>query len=256
MDLMVMADVDDDGQNGAHGLACHRGDGGAGHLHAREAKEAENQNGIKNDIDDRAHQLGHHGKAGAACGLEQALKAQLAEKAEGAGQADGGVVRAVVHNLHHVGLRQEERPGEREADDGKDHKAAQGQEDAGVGRLVHHLLVFLAQRAGEHGIHADSRTNAHGNGEILQGEGQRNGVEGILADPRHEDAVHHIIKGLHHHGDHHGDRHAGKQPADGHGAHLILRQGRSLFRVLHVFFLTSFQFDTIAPSLTAGLMKQ
>ena len=80
-------------------------------------------------------------------GLQQPLKAQLAEKAQGADQADGGIVGAVVHNLGHVGLGQEEGPGQEQTHQGEDHEITQRQEDAGVGRLVHHLLVFLAQRA-------------------------------------------------------------------------------------------------------------
>ena len=156
----------------------------------------------------------HHGQGGAAGGLEQPLKAELAEDADGEPQADGGVVHAVVHDdLLPAGLQLEEGPGEEDADQGEHHEVAQGQEDAGVGGLVHHLLVLLPQGPGEQGVDAHGGAGAEGDHQVLQGEGQGHGVQGILAELGHEDAVHHVVEGLDQHGDHHGDGHAGQQLA-------------------------------------------
>ena len=69
---------------------------------------------------------------------------------------------------------------------------------------------------------------AEGDHQVLQGEGQGHGIQGILADLCHEHAVHHIVAGLDQHGDHHGDRHVGQQPSDGQHAHLVLLGRRAL----------------------------
>ena len=50
-------------------LADHRGDGRAGNAHGGQTEPAMNQNGVKNDVDDRAGGLGNHGMHRPAGGL-------------------------------------------------------------------------------------------------------------------------------------------------------------------------------------------
>ena len=71
-------------------------------------------------------------------------EAELAEHADRAAQADGGIVHAVVHDdLLPAGLHLEERPGEEHTDQGEYHEVAQGQKDARVGSPVRHGLILL-----------------------------------------------------------------------------------------------------------------
>ena len=53
--------VEDHGQNKRHDLAEHRGHGCTGDLHARQAEQAEDENGVKNDVQDRAGALRDEG---------------------------------------------------------------------------------------------------------------------------------------------------------------------------------------------------
>ena len=166
------------------------------------------------------NELGNHGVDGPPGGLEQPLKAELAENADGQPQADAGVVRAVVHNGLDVRLGQEEGPGQQNAAHAEDHGADQEDKDAGVGGLVRQVLLLLPQGAGEQGVHANARAAAHGNHQVLEGEGQGDGVQRVLADLGDEDAVHDVVEGLDQHGDHHGTAMPASRGANGHGAHL------------------------------------
>lgn len=187
-----------------------------GHLQPGEAEQAENEDGVKDDVRYGAHKLRAHGQRGPAGGLQQPLKAELAENADGAAKADGSVPCAVLHDSGlAAGLKLEEGPGEENADQGKDNKVAQGQKNTGVGGFIGHVLPLFAQGAGQQRVNADSGAAAEGDHQILQGEGQRDRVEGVLAELGHENTVNHIVKSLHQHGDHHGNRHTGQQPSNG-----------------------------------------
>ena len=55
----------------------------AGHAHPGCAAQSKDQNGVHDDVDDGAQQLGAHGQTGTAGGLQQPLKAELAENTHG-----------------------------------------------------------------------------------------------------------------------------------------------------------------------------
>lgn len=60
-DVRIFAVVEDHGQNKRHDLAEHRGHGRACDLHARQAEQAEDEDGVKNDVQDRAGALRDEG---------------------------------------------------------------------------------------------------------------------------------------------------------------------------------------------------
>ena len=151
------------------------------------------------------------------------LKAELAEDADGAAQADGGILRAVFHDhLFPASLKLEKGAGEENADQRENHEVAQGQEDAGVGSLVRHVLLLFTQRAGKQGIDAHGGAAAKGDHQVLKRKCEGHGIQGILTELGHENAVHNVVQRLHQHGDHHGNGHACQQPADRQNAHLVL----------------------------------
>ena len=120
VDVRIAFEVQHQGSGGSHNLPCHRGNGGAGHLHPGQAEPAEDQDGVQHDVDEGTGKLGAHGQERAAGGLQQPLKAELAENTDGAAQADGGVIHAVVDNhLFSPGLQLKEGPGEEDADQGE-----------------------------------------------------------------------------------------------------------------------------------------
>ena len=87
---------------------------------------------------------------------------------------------------------------------------------ADIRRAVRARLILLAQRAGEQGVHTHGGACADGDHQVLQGESQRDGGQGVFTQPGHEDAVHDVVQRLHQHGDHHGHRHAGQQSSHRH----------------------------------------
>ena len=228
MNIGVALQIQKDGQQSAHKLAQHGRHRRAGDPQPGHAAQTEDKDGVQHDVDDGADHLGGHGQDGPAGGLEQALKAELAEKTHGEPQADAGVGGAHLHDLRHaLSLGHEKRPGEENADQGERHGVAQGQENARARRPVGHLLLLFPQGAGQQGVDAHGGARAHGDHQVLEGERQTHGVQGVFADAGDEYAVHHVVQGLHQHGEHHGDRHAGQQAADGLNAHFVFLGSRT-----------------------------
>ena len=122
VDLGVALQVHDQGGHGSHALAGHGGHGGPGHPQLGRAEEAEDEDGVQDDVDEGPQDLGAHGQVGAAGGLEQPLKGELAEQADGAAQADLAVGGAGGDDLLYVGLQQEEGVGEEDAQHTEDHE--------------------------------------------------------------------------------------------------------------------------------------
>ena len=141
-------------------------------------------------------------------------------------QADGlGVIIAVCQT------REEERTGQKRADQREQHVGAAEQEHARIGRAVDLLLLLRSERAREQRVHADCRAGAKGDHQVLQRERQRHGIQCVFTDARDEHAVHHVVERLHQHRDHHRDRHIGQQLADRHRPHLVFRN--SFSHILH-----------------------
>ena len=236
---MVPGQVEEDGQAGGQDLTQDGGQGGSRHLHPGEAEQSEDQNGVHDDVDNGAHRLGDHGVEGAPGGLEHPVKGDLYEQPYRQAADDGHVLCAVVHNGLLAGLHLEKEPGAGQAD-GHEHQAAEdGQKQAVHGGGVGPALAALAQALGQQGVDAHAGSHGHGDHQILDREGQRDGVQRVLADLGHKVAVHHVVEGLHQHGDHHGDGHARQELADGHDAHFILlgRCGSVVFHVLRFLSL-------------------
>lgn len=233
VNVRVALEVHNERGHRSHTLPGDRGHRGAGHTQARGAEKTEDKDGVQDDVGQGAQKLGTHGQVGAAGGLQQPLKGELAEDADGAAQADLGVDGAGGYNLRYVGLELEEGAGEKYPNDAEENEGAQSQKDAGVGGLVRFVLLFCAQGPGEQGVHAHGGARADGDHQVLQGKGQGDCGQGVLTEPGDENAVYHIVQGLDQHGDHHGDSHAGQQPPHRLDAHLVFcgRVGRVV--VLH-----------------------
>ena len=75
---------------------------------------------------------------------------------------------------------------------------------------------------GDDGAYPHPGAYPHGDHHILEGEGQRDGGEGVFAEAGHEHGVHRVVQRLHQHGDHHGQAHHRQELSHGHGAQLIL----------------------------------
>lgn len=177
--------------------------------------------GVQDDVDDGAGGLGEHGIERTAGGLEGPLQCDLEEHAERAHTADHHVALAVVHDPLDVRLDGEVQAGTGQADDCK-HQKAEGTEEQSIHRGAVRLgLVALAQALGQQGVDAHTGAHRHGDHQILHRKGQRHGVQRILAQLCHKDAVHHIVKRLDQHGYDNGDRHGQQQPVFRHDPHFV-----------------------------------
>ena len=89
------------------------------------------------------------------------------------------------------------------------------------GGAVGGLLISLSQALGKQGV--DAHADAHGKADqqILDGEGQGQRRHRAFRHLGNVDAVHHVVKRLHQHGDDQGQRHVGDQFPDGHNAHFV-----------------------------------
>ena len=75
-------------------LADDGSDGRARNAHSRAAQQTEDHNGVQNDVDDRARQLGHHGQHRVAGSLHHALKADAEEQTEAENAHDAQILAA------------------------------------------------------------------------------------------------------------------------------------------------------------------
>ena len=179
------------------------------------------EDGVQDDIHHCADTLGKHGMEGAAGGLKKALTQNLHENTQAENAADVGINNAAFHGFRHIRLHLKIRSTSENAEDQKQRSGNQHQENTVAGGKVGRLLVLLAQALTQQGI--DAHTDAHSKSDlhILHRKCQRQGRNGTLGNLGYIDAVYHIVKCLHQHGNDNGQRHIQKQLANGHNAHFV-----------------------------------
>ena len=203
------------------------GDGrvrGARHAEPREAEQAEDQDRVEHDVDQRAGDLHEHDEHGLALRLHDALRAHLQKDAEREHAADGQVVHAHIadeRRFRHE--RIEKRPDAEQTEQQEHHRRDEQQKQAVARGGVGVLKAALAQPARDQRVHADARSHGNGDHEHLNRERERYGRERVLAQPGDKDAVDDVVERLREHGDHDRQRHAEQQPALGHIAHFVFR---------------------------------
>ena len=219
--LRVEFQVENDDHDAGHPLADHRRDGRAGNAHGGQTEPSVDENGVENDVDDRADGLGDHGMYCPAGGLQQPLAQNGCEAADTEHAADAGVDNAALHGLRVVGLNGKIGAHAEQTEQHEQHHGNGHQHDAVSGGAVGGLLIFLTQTLGKQGV--DAHADAHGEADqqVLDGEGQRQRRHRALRHLRNVDAVNHVVKRLHQHGYDHGQRHVGDQLPDGHDAHFV-----------------------------------
>ena len=82
-------------------------------------------------------------------------------------------------------------------------------------------MVVLPQAAGDQAVDTNAQANGQGNHQRLHREGQGHGGKGIGVVLGNEDAVHHVVQGLHQHGDHNRYGDFGYQLFHGHFAQKL-----------------------------------
>ena len=231
MDVHVFMVVDDGSEDEGDDLADNGGDGRALRAHVKADGHFEQahvvplgqyEDGIEDDVDDRARALGDHRVERAPRGLHQPLEDHLAKEAEGTAAHHRQVVHAVLHDGHVVRLREHEGAAAEDAEEQKDDVAHQREEHAMLRHAVGPLAVARAQSARQKRVDAHRRARGQADHQVLRRKAEGHRRERLLADHADKDAVHDVVKRLHQHRDHQRHRHVQHQFADGHDAHFVL----------------------------------
>ena len=226
VDIGVVLQIEEQGQQRGGKLTGHGGDGSAGGAHGGDAQElhTENEHRVQKDVDDGAQTLGDHGVGGAAGGLKHPLEEDLKENAGGEQGADPGIGNAAFQDLCRCVLHHIIRLSTEQTEEDKQGGGYQTQENAVSGYPVSPLTVAFAQGFGQHGVDTHTDTDAKADLDVLYGECQTQGGNGGFRIAGDIDAVHHVVERLDQHGGDHGQRHVKQQFADGHDAHFVFSQ--------------------------------
>ena len=215
---MVLQLVEHKAQQHAADLTDHRGRRRARHAHLREAQQAEDHDGVQNDVDHRAGQLRGHGQHGVAGSLHHALKGDGQEQAKAEHRHNAQIIGRHLLQFRVRRKYMEETVRPQQAEQQEHNESAQLQQHAAAGRFARLFGPLLPQLAADEAVDAHAQARGHGDHEQLDGKGQRYSRERVRAVARHEDAVHHVVEGLHQHAHHDGDGYLGHQLSHGHGA--------------------------------------
>ena len=120
-DLLILLQVQGHTDDGTHDLAEYCGVSRAGHTELRKSEQAEDQNGVEDDVENSAGSLGDHAVDGPARGLQKTLKGHLEEQADAQAAHDPQVGRRII--CHHLipdrirHLRHDKRMGSEDPDE-------------------------------------------------------------------------------------------------------------------------------------------
>ena len=194
--------IQENAQCGSNKLADDGSIGGAFNPHGGQPAQAEDHNGIEDNIDDSTYALDVHGDKGLAGSLQHTLGSNFHKDADGT-DADNGEVFCTI--LGYEGgnpfLHGEVEMGAKGPEQCKYDCGADGKQQAHIGYFFRPFAVLLPQSTGKQGIHTNTGAGGKGNHEVLNGEGQRYGSEGIFADAGNKNAIYNIIESLNKHGD-------------------------------------------------------
>ena len=218
LDIGVEFQIENDRQGGCHPLTDDRCQRRTGDAELGEGTQTENQAGIQDDVDDGAGALGHHGKHGAARGLQQPLRQHLYENTQRQQAADADVLGAEFHGQRRVGHHIKIGAGAYQTKYHEQHRGDEYQEEAVAGGAVCPLLVAFAQGFTQQGIYTHTDAGGEADEDVLHRKGQRHGRNGalpdgilgevlVIGDAGNKIAVHHVVQRLHQHGDNHGGGH-------------------------------------------------
>ena len=198
--FFVFGTVKVDRKGNGNDLPGHCGDGGSGYLQPGKSEQAEDQDGIHDNIDDRPDPLRDHGIDGLSGGLQETFQGHLHKDSDGEDADDRQILSTIGDDLFIPGLQPEKAVGAGEADEGHEREADKGEKDSVFGGPVRVLEFFLPQIAGEQGIDPHAGSCGNGNHQALNRKRERHGGQCIFIDLGHENTVHNIVQRLYQHG--------------------------------------------------------
>ena len=194
-----------DGLTDAGGQRC-TGDAQRGHR-----AEAEDEDGVQQDIAHAARDEGEHGELHPAHSLKDLLEGEAGHVHDGKEEDDGG-----IGDAHRDDGAVGGEPGEEAGHDGRGQQGAQEAVEHREGHAVGGgciglVMVACAPIEGDKGVDAHAEADGDSVHEVLDGEHEGEGRHGLLIDLGHEEAVHDVVQRVHQHGDDVGQSHRHQQ---------------------------------------------
>lgn len=237
--LSVLPEIQAQGDKCGNNLAEHRCHGCAGNSHLGKAEQTENQNRVKNNVQQCSCCLRDHTVQRFAGGNQHSLKHKLSDRADSKEKADPKILNACFQNFRVCGLGAHECAGERRKADRKRQNSGQQHEEYGSrGRIIDFLLLPFSQCTGEHRVHADGNADSDRCHEGEHRHGIGDGGQGFLADHGNENAVHNVVKRLYRRGQNDGQGHFQEQRPDRRCSHFVFGDGFAQDDSRFVFRLT------------------
>ena len=201
-------------------LAQYRGNGGARHPQI----QRENQNGIQDDIDDRADDRGEHTDFGKALGSDKGVHAHDHQHKDAAQRIDPPVAYAVGNGVPAAAEKPDQLRYKCAEHAGEHHRHQQKHGKAVAHDLFRPVLFPPAHGNGSQGRTAGACQHGKGGDKHENGGKQTHAGEGVGADFRNVadiDPVHDVVQQVNDLGHHRGNRKLDHLAFDASGAHIL-----------------------------------
>ena len=169
--LLVFGAVKIKGKYYGHDLSGHRSDGCPGHLQARKTEQAEDQDGIHDDVDDGSDSLRDHGVNGLSGGLQKPFQGHLHEYSDGEDGYDRQVLCTVSDDLFILRLEPEKCVRNSQPEHSHEPKADEGKKDSVPGGAIGLIELLFAQIPGEQSVDPHACPGGNGDHQALYGKG-------------------------------------------------------------------------------------
>ena len=177
--------------------------------------EGEDEQGVKDGVEDDGEEGAVHGRSGVAGAAEHCIQTKIAVRYDVANQNDAHIVPCVGQGGFAGTEEGEDFVQEGQADEGKDCADDDVQTDGVAQDVLCRLVFSLAQTHADDGAGAHAHHCAQSGGEVHEGAGHRHSVDGHVADAlAHKDAVDNVVSGRGRHGNDGGNRITDKQGED------------------------------------------
>ncbi len=182
MDLVIARDIEEDREQRCDDLPEYGSKRRSGHAHFRETEVAEDENRVKNDIQNCAESLRDHRVKCKAGRLQQTFHRDLQENADRQPADDRHILHTIFENLRVLRLRFKKDAGAEETEQAECGEADQSEQNAVICSLIRLLIIFLTQTAGEQSVDTDTGTGGDRDHQILDRERERDGGQGVFID--------------------------------------------------------------------------
>ena len=172
------------------------GDSSAPDAHGRTAQQAENHDGVKDDVHHSTDDERNHRQHRITHGLQKPLAVGLQKDAPAEHEVHRKIFPAKLLQFRVVRQCGGDLIGKQQPHQCKHQRGSQHQKQAGGGGTAGFLRLFLPQLAGEQSVQTNGSAHADGDHQKLDGIHKGSGGQGSFGQPCHKDTVHNIVQRL------------------------------------------------------------